>query len=84
MLTHFAIASSRCGVRSELVCLVTSAGSTNWVPTTPPTPMVEAKSLCAVALFYVVAEVGDVVAHQGFQGFAFRANLEGAFGVGGY
>jgi len=38
----------------------------------------------SVAFFYVVAEVGDVVAHQGFQSFAFGANLEGAFGVGGY
>src|SRR5580692_887855 len=38
----------------------------------------------AVAFFHVVAEVGDVVSHEGFQGFAFGTNLERTFGVRGY
>src|SRR6476469_2218322 len=45
MRSHFSKSFSLVGVRSDLPCFVTKDGRTNWVPTTPPTPTVEAKSL---------------------------------------
>src|SRR5271166_2536146 len=44
MRSHFSNSFSRSGVRSDLLRFSASEGRTNCVPTTPPTPIVEAKS----------------------------------------
>src|SRR5580704_15446189 len=44
MLSHFSNFFSCAGVKSNLLLFLTNAGSTNCVPTTPPTPTVDAKS----------------------------------------
>ena len=51
------------------------------MPTTPPTPTVEAKSIRSVAQLDVIAEIGNVVAHERFQRLALGADLKRTFRI---